>query len=594
MEAPWSLPSLPSSSSISSALISLPPSPITTALPQQTTTSSSDETLNPICSSPSVEPSVPTEDSDSTMLDAPALNLLDPNSFPALAPLPTIRPPIHPTTRPPTQPNPPNPNPPQTFHPQHSNPSPPPVTTANWAKNLKKSVDRSLKKVSNPTFSAEGIPRIKVPDSVFKKGADLHQDFVLGIFLGKTPSFSQIQSVLTHIWGKGMKLETHLRPETRSMLVRIPNAELRKKIVEQEFWHIGNVLFYVAQWSDSVAMKPPAFTTMPLWAHFKGIPFDLYTQEGLGRVGDLLGHPIEVDEFTRRMTNINVTHIKCRVDITKPLPKFGELERENGEVVTVSIDYPWVPPICTCCGELGHLQSHCPSGTWKAKQHAKSPNEEKSSSSSPPEINPVSLPEDAPVAPPPLASIPVPVTHPDLAHIPVPAPQSPQNSLASPEHANLGRPEPVFVPPSETFGPPLSSTPPNPLCLDSDGSIISPPPSPRCNRLDHPHVSPPISPLSSPPPILFKPDNRCLHPNQITHLVALPAIHHPRPIKTSTFRKATSPLPFPESKFPLSVNPFALLEPEPSSPPLARNPSLPSSTNPSEGSLLSAGVKPTL
>jgi len=189
----------------------------------------------------------------------------------------------------------------------------------------------------------------------------------LGVFLGKTPSFSQTQSVLTHIWGRGMKLEIHLRPESRSMLVRIPNSTIRKKIVEQEFWHVGNVLFYVAQWSDSVAVQPPAFTTMPLWTHFRGIPFDLYTQEGLGRVGDLLGHPLEVDEFTRRRININVAHIKCRIDCTKPLPKFGEIERENGEVVTVTNDYPWVPPLCSCCGQLGHLLSHCPSGAWKSK-----------------------------------------------------------------------------------------------------------------------------------------------------------------------------------------------------------------------------------
>lgn len=134
------------------------------------------------------------------------------------------------------------------------------------------------------------------------------------------------------------------------MLVRIPNSTIRKKIVEQEFWHIDNVLFYVAQWSDSVAMQPPVFTTMPLWAHFKGIPVDLYTQEGLGRVGDLLGYPLEVDEFTRRMTNINIAHIKCRVYCSKPLPKCGEIERDNGEVVTVTIECPWFPPLCSCCG----------------------------------------------------------------------------------------------------------------------------------------------------------------------------------------------------------------------------------------------------
>lgn len=74
----------------------------------------------------------------------------------------------------------------------------PPLPT-NWAKNRKKSTDKTLKKIADSTFTPEGIPRIKIPDSVFKKGANLHQDFFLGVFLRKTPLFSQIQSVLTHI-----------------------------------------------------------------------------------------------------------------------------------------------------------------------------------------------------------------------------------------------------------------------------------------------------------------------------------------------------------------------------------------------------------
>ncbi|KAF3508542.1 hypothetical protein F2Q69_00005279 [Brassica cretica] len=115
-------------------------------------------------------------------------------------------------------------------------------------------------------FSADGTPRIKIPDSVFQKGADLHQDFILRVFLGKTPAYAHIQSVLTHIWGRGLKLEIHLRPESRSMLVRIPNSTIRKKIVDQEFWHIGNVLFYVAQWSASVATQPPSFTA--IWSYY--------------------------------------------------------------------------------------------------------------------------------------------------------------------------------------------------------------------------------------------------------------------------------------------------------------------------------------
>lgn len=62
----------------------------------------------------------------------------------------------------------------------------------NWAQKLESSTDKSLKRVSSPSFSPEGIPRVKIPDSVFQKGAQLHQDFVLGIFMGKTPSGAEV------------------------------------------------------------------------------------------------------------------------------------------------------------------------------------------------------------------------------------------------------------------------------------------------------------------------------------------------------------------------------------------------------------------
>lgn len=141
-----------------------------------------------------------------------------------------------------------------------------------WAEKIQNSTDRKLKNHASPSLSPDGIPRVKIPDSVFQRGADAHKDFVLGVFLGKTPYFGHIQSVLTHIWGRGLKLEIHLRPASRSMLVRIPNSTIRNKIVEQEIWHIGSSLFYVAQWSSNIAINPPSFTSIPLWAHVRGIP----------------------------------------------------------------------------------------------------------------------------------------------------------------------------------------------------------------------------------------------------------------------------------------------------------------------------------
>lgn len=55
----------------------------------------------------------------------------------------------------------------------------------NWAQQLDGSTNREFKQVSFPSISPEGFSRVKIHDSVFHKGVELHKDFILGIFTGK-------------------------------------------------------------------------------------------------------------------------------------------------------------------------------------------------------------------------------------------------------------------------------------------------------------------------------------------------------------------------------------------------------------------------
>ncbi|CDY22212.1 BnaC01g38890D [Brassica napus] len=93
-----------------------------------------------------------------------------------------------------------------------------------------------------------------------------------------------------------------------------------------------------------------------------------------------------------------------------------------------------------------------------------------------------------------------------------------------------------------------------------------------------------------------------LLPETITHLLALPAVHHPRPINPKNFKKPLSPSHPPPSKYLLSINPFACLAtppaepPSPSGPAPSSDPSFPSSSSSSSdfttlavGSFLSEG-----
>ncbi|KAH0938412.1 LOW QUALITY PROTEIN: hypothetical protein HID58_005873 [Brassica napus] len=83
-------------------------------------------------------------------------------------------------------------------------------------------------------------------------------------------------------------------------------------------------------------------------------------------------------------------------------------------------------------------------------------------------------------------------------------------------------------------------------------------------------LTPPSSPPPSPSTVVFAKNftkDTPLLPEAITHLLALPAVHHPRPINPKNFKKPLSPSHPPPSKYLLSINPFACLATPPAEPP---------------------------
>lgn len=108
-------------------------------------------------------------------------------------------------------------------------------------------------------------------------------------------------------------------------------------------------MFHTAQWSSVHSKTTPQLKAIKIWAHLTGVPLDLRHDEGLSLVAGLVGEPKETDDFTKNLVSLTLSHVKVEVDLTQSLPSVVELEREDGEVVEVSVHYPWVPPTCSHC-----------------------------------------------------------------------------------------------------------------------------------------------------------------------------------------------------------------------------------------------------
>lgn len=119
-------------------------------------------------------------------------------------------------------------------------------------------------------------------------------------------------------------------------------------------------MFYAFQRSAHTEDFTPSLQKIQLWAHLKGVPFDLIYDAGLSHIAGQIGEPKETDDWTLSLSSISVAHVKVEIDTTVPLPSKVEVGRMNGTFVTVEVEYPWIPPSCAHCKEVGHIQRHCP------------------------------------------------------------------------------------------------------------------------------------------------------------------------------------------------------------------------------------------
>ncbi|RID53933.1 hypothetical protein BRARA_G01294 [Brassica rapa] len=419
-----------------------------------------------------------------------------PLPHPKLNPLPVISPttqtspiPLHFSTMP--LPFSKNPSTHHQYSPPQLNPLPIPQPQT-LVEKIRASEDKSLTRLAPVSFAPSGRPRIKIPDTVFQKGAELHKDFIICYFNGRAPPFSQIQSVLSHMWGKGRQLEIHNNPINHSTLVRIPSEYLRQKILEKSIWYVGDSMFHTAQWSSEHTKATPPLKAIKIWAHLTGVPLDLRYNEGLSLVAGLVGDPKETDDFTKNLVSLSVSHVKVEVDLTQPLPPVVEFERDCGEVVEVQVHYPWIPPKCSHCQELGHIARNClllppphkepaapksaapkaaknkqpsQSAVYRKKSHLTG-----SSTDQTPKLSNVPFSSDLSPAPHPVAMAVDIASKPSVPSPSFPSPLAPFNNFSSPEPTP--RPSLKRSRSSPTLSPPLSSNP-NPFLLTNLSPVTS-------------------------------------------------------------------------------------------------------------------------
>ncbi|XP_024164201.1 uncharacterized protein LOC112171221 [Rosa chinensis] len=118
-------------------------------------------------------------------------------------------------------------------------------------------------------------------------------------------------------------------------------------------------IFRLSQWKQD--FKPGDTcpqTHAQVWVRILGLSQDYWHPRHLLEIARGIGTPLQLDRATKERAFGYFARLLVDVDLTGSLPSTLMVEREGYEF-EVSLEYERLPPICSCCGLVGHDVNHC-------------------------------------------------------------------------------------------------------------------------------------------------------------------------------------------------------------------------------------------
>jgi hypothetical protein len=286
---------------------------------------------------------------------------------------------------------------------------------------------------------------------------------MIGFFPGFKMPYHAVNAIASRVWRK-CGLESVMTTANGFMIFRFNTEAEMHAVLEKGPWMFGGKNIILQQWHPRFQFDKSKISTLPVWIRLHGLPFPLWSKQGLSLAASMVGRPLSCDESTYTCTRLEYARLCVEIDAALPFVQSFEIDCPlSADPITVTVDYEWKPSRCEKCKFFGHS---CPA----------------------PSVSPVAAP-----APPP-QTIPVPIsfpTQPNTANIPdsIPSPQpSPKTNLAIPSTVAPPSPTPTPQPHHHTLSNPAPApAPPSPPAMETcDSSNAS---GNECPELEPHHIT---------------------------------------------------------------------------------------------------------
>ncbi|XP_019418439.1 PREDICTED: uncharacterized protein LOC109329226 [Lupinus angustifolius] len=123
-------------------------------------------------------------------------------------------------------------------------------------------------------------------------------------------------------------------------------------------WSLKPSFLRMSLWTPDFNPSQKRHSHSQCWVKIFGLPQEYWSPRILFSIAGGLGTPISLDDATSKRSFGHYALVLVEVNIREDLHEQILVERE-GFAFFVGIEYENVPPYCTSCNSIGHVQSNC-------------------------------------------------------------------------------------------------------------------------------------------------------------------------------------------------------------------------------------------
>lgn len=158
-----------------------------------------------------------------------------------------------------------------------------------------------------------------------------------------------------------VKVKIHLHPSEWIIFKFLSEAD-RTKVVNGGPYRIFNRPLLIRDMPREFTFGDDLLFKVPIWIQFPNLPIDYWTDEGLSKIGSMIGNPLASDSLTRSREHLAYARILVEIDISKDLKSLPEslpLVTTDGKDFDQKVCYELIPYFCDHCKVVGHDIKHC-------------------------------------------------------------------------------------------------------------------------------------------------------------------------------------------------------------------------------------------